>query len=141
MDKNELKQVLIEVEKEKRIIARQRLSTAKPIDWRGIALKLWSGRKIIMAVTGVFVVIGLVAALTMTKVYTSTVTLVPELGKSGSSSLGSITSMLGLGGAISGASSDAYSVTVYPEVVASTPFMTNHHKHTRHGHDDFLAAP
>ena len=44
MDKNELKQVLIEVEKEKRIIARQRLSTAKPIDWRGIALKLWSGR-------------------------------------------------------------------------------------------------
>ena len=51
MDKNELKQVLIEVEKEKRIIARQRLSTAKPIDWRGIALKLWSGRKIIMAVT------------------------------------------------------------------------------------------
>ena len=32
MDKNELKQVLIEVEKEKRIIARQRLSMAKPID-------------------------------------------------------------------------------------------------------------
>lgn len=91
MDKNELKEVLIEVEKEKRIIARQRLSTAKPIDWRGIALKLWSGRKIIMTVTGVFLILGLVAALTMTKVYTSRVTLVPELGKSGSSSLGSIT--------------------------------------------------
>ena len=125
MDKNELKEVLIEVEKEKRIIARQRMSTAKPIDWQGIAMKLWSGRKFIMTVTGVFLILGLVAALTMTKVYTSKVTLVPELGKtSSSSSLGNITSMLGLGGAISGASSDAYNVTVYPEVVASTPFMT-----------------
>ena len=124
MDKNELKEVLIEVEKEKRIIARQRMSTAKPIDWQGIAMKLWSGRKFIMTVTGVFLILGLVAALTMTKVYTSKVTLVPELGKSGSSSLGSISSMLGLGGSISGSNSDAYSVTVYPEVVASTPFMT-----------------
>ena len=125
MDKNELKQVLIEVEKEKRNIDHQSQSTDKPIDWQGIAMKLWNGKKFIITVTGVFVALGLVAALTMTKVYTSKVTLVPELGKtSSSSSLGSITSMLGLGGAISGASSDAYNVTVYPEVVASTPFMT-----------------
>ena len=125
MDKNELKQVLIEVEKEKRNIDHQSQSTDKPIDWQGIVMKLWSGKKFIITVTGVFVALGLVAALTMTKVYTSKVTLVPELGKtSSSSSLGNITSMLGLGGAISGASSDAYNVTVYPEVVASTPFMT-----------------
>lgn len=32
--------------------------------------------------------------------------------------------MLGLGGNISGTSADAYNVTVYPEVVASTPFVT-----------------
>ena len=124
MDKNELKQVLIEVEKEKRNIDHQSQSTDKPIDWQGIVMKLWSGKKFIITVTGVFVALGLVAALTMTKVYTSKVTLVPELGKTISSSLGSITSMLGLGGAISGTSSDAYNVTVYPEVVASTPFMT-----------------
>ena len=124
MDKNELKQVLIEVEKEKRNIEHQSQSTDKPIDWQGIVMKLWSGKKFIIMVTGVFVALGLVAALTMTKVYTSKVTLVPELGKTNSSSLGSITSMLGLGGAISGTSSDAYNVTVYPEVVASTPFMT-----------------
>ena len=124
MDKNELKQVLIEVEKEKRNIEHQSQSTDKPFDWQGIVMKLWSGKKFIITVTGVFVALGLVAALTMTKVYTSKVTLVPELGKTSSSSLGSITSMLGLGGAISGTSSDAYNVTVYPEVVASTPFMT-----------------
>ena len=125
MDKNELKQVLIEVEKEKRNIEHQSQSTDKPFDWQGIVMKLWSGKKFIITVTGVFVALGLVAALTMTKVYTSKVTLVPELGKtSSSSSLGNITSMLGLGGAISGTSSDAYNVTVYPEVVASTPFMT-----------------
>ena len=68
MDKNELKQVLIEVEKEKRNIEHQSQSTDKPFDWQGIVMKLWSGKKFIIMVTGVFVALGLVAALTMTKV-------------------------------------------------------------------------
>lgn len=125
MDKNELKEVLLEVEKEKRNIVSQTQPEGEPTDWVGMVKKAWAGRKFIMMVTGVFIVLGVIAAFTTTKVYTSTVTLVPELGKSGSSSsLSSITSMLGLGGGISGTSADAYNVTVYPEVVASTPFIT-----------------
>ena len=125
MDKNELKEVLLEVEKEKKNMARPGQPAGEPTDWVGLAQKAWAGKKFIMMVTAGFMVIGLIAALLTTKVYTSTVTLVPELGKSSSSStLSSVTSMLGLGGAIGGASADAYNVTVYPEVVASTPFVT-----------------
>lgn len=122
MDKNELKEVLLEVEKEKKNMRRAR-TTSNNIDYRELITKAWAGRKLILIVTAVFAVLGLVAAFTMTKKYTATVTLVPEMGKSGSSSFSSITSMLGLGGGVS-STSDAYNVTVYPEVVASTPFVT-----------------
>ena len=106
-------------------MARPGQPAGEPTDWVGLAQKAWVGRKFVMMVTGIFMVLGLIAALMTTKVYTSTVTLVPELGKSSSgSSLSSITSMLGLGGAMGSASADAYNVTVYPEVVASTPFVT-----------------
>lgn len=124
MDKNELKEVLLEVEKEKRQPVNPQPTTSE-IDYKELLAKAWAGRKLIILVTGIFIVFGLISALTMTRKYTTTVTLVPELGKSASaSSLSSITSMLRLGGNISGTSADAYNVTVYPEVVASTPFVT-----------------
>lgn len=124
MDKNELKEVLLEVEKEKRQPVNPQPTTSE-IDYKELLAKAWAGRKLIILVTGIFIVFGLISALTMTRKYTTTVTLVPELGKSASaSSLSSITSMLGLGGNRSGTSADAYNVTVYPEVVASTPFVT-----------------
>lgn len=95
MDKNELKEVLLEVEKEKKNMRRAR-TTSNNIDYRELITKAWAGRKLILIVTAVFAVLGLVAAFTMTKKYTATVTLVPEMGKSGSSSFSSITSMLDL---------------------------------------------
>lgn len=124
MDKNELKEVLLEVEKEKRQLVNPEPETSN-IDYKELIAKAWAGKKFIIMVTGIFIVLGLISALTMTRKYTTTVTLVPELGKSStSSSIGNITSMLGLGGNIAGATADAYNVTVYPEVVASTPFVT-----------------
>ena len=121
MNKEEIKQVLQEIENEKRVDNVEETS----IDWKELLTKAWSSKKFIAIGTAVFMVLGLVYALTMTRLYTSTVTLVPELGKSSSgSSLSSITSMLGLGGISMGSSADAYNVTVYPEVVASTPFVT-----------------
>lgn len=124
MDKNELKEVLLEVEKEKRQLVNPEPETSN-IDYKELIAKAWAGKKFIIMVTGIFIVLGLISALTMTKKYTTTVTLVPELGKSSSSSsISNITSMLGLGGNMAGATADAYNVTVYPEVVASTPFVT-----------------
>ena len=119
MNKEEIKQVLQEIEKEKNVEAVEESS----IDWQDLLSKAWRGKKVIITVTVVFMFLGLISALTMTRIYTSKVTLVPELGKSTSSSLSSISSMLGLGGMTMGSSADAYHVTVYPEVVASTPFV------------------
>lgn len=119
MNKEEIKQVLQEIEKEKNVEAVEESS----IDWQDLLSKAWRGKKFIITVTVVFMFLGLISALTMTRLYTSKVTLVPELGKSTSSSLSSISSMLGLGGMTMGSSADAYHVTVYPEVVASTPFV------------------
>ena len=119
MNKEEIKQVLQEIEKEKNVEAVEKSS----IDWQDLLSKAWRGKKVIITVTVVFMFLGLISALTMTRIYTSKVTLVPELGKSTSSSLSSLSSMLGLGGMTMGSSADAYHVTVYPEVVASTPFV------------------
>ena len=119
MNKEEIKQVLQEIEKEKNVEAVEESS----IDWQALLSKAWKGKKFIITVTVVFMFLGLISALTMTRIYTSKVTLVPELGKSTSSSLSSLSSMLGLGGMTMGSSADAYHVTVYPEVVASTPFV------------------
>ena len=119
MNKEEIKQVLQEIEKEKNVEAVEESS----IDWQDLLSKAWRGKKVIITVTVVFMFLGLISALTMTRLYTSKVTLVPELGKSTSSSLSSLSSMLGLGGMTMGSSADAYHVTVYPEVVASTPFV------------------
>lgn len=122
MDKNELKEVLLEVEREKH---QEVAIEESSIDWKELLAKAWRGKKVIIRTTVVFMILGLAYALTMTRYYSTTVTLVPELGKSStSSSLGNITSMLGLGGAAMGATADAYNVTVYPEVVTSTPFLT-----------------
>ena len=119
MNKEEIKQVLQEIEKEKNVEAVEESS----IDWQDLLSKAWKGKKFIITVTVVFMFLGLISALTMTRIYTSKVTLVPELGKSTSSSLSSLSSMLGFGGMTMGSSADAYHVTVYPEVVASTPFV------------------
>ena len=119
MNKEEIKQVLQEIEKEKNVEAVEESS----IDWQDLLSKAWRGKKVIITVTVVFMFLGLISALTMTRIYTSKVTLVPELGKSTSSSLSSLNSMLGIGGMTMGSSADAYHVTVYPEVVASTPFV------------------
>ena len=119
MNKEEIKQVLQEIEKEKNVEAVEESS----IDWQDLLSKAWKGKKFIITVTVVFMFLGLISALTMTRIYTSKVTLVPELGKSTSSSLSSLSSMLGIGGMTMGSSADAYHVTVYPEVVASTPFV------------------
>jgi len=96
------------------------------IDWQLYITKVWKGRKLIILVTFIFAVLGVVAALTSQRKYSTTVTLAPELGKSGSSSsLSGIASMLGMGGMQMGNSSDAYNVTNYPDIVQSTPFITS----------------
>lgn len=97
------------------------------IDWQLYINKVWKARKFIIRFTGIFMVLGLVFALTMKRTYNCTVTLAPELNSNrNSSSLSGLASMLGMGGLPTmGAGSDAINVMYYPNVVSSTPFLTS----------------
>ena len=94
------------------------------IDLMEYARKLWAARRLLLKVASIAVIVGIIIALTTPKQYTVNVKLAPELGNSRrSSSLSSIASMLGVGSTGMGSETDALNVTLYPDVVASTPFI------------------
>lgn len=93
------------------------------IDLMEYARKLWAARKLLLKVAGIAAVVGVIIALTTPKQYTVNVTLAPEMSKSGGSSLPGIASMLGVGGLNMGNDADALNVTLYPNIVSSTPFI------------------
>ncbi len=92
------------------------------IDLMEYARKLWAARKLLCKVAGIAVVVGVVIALTTPKQYTASVTLAPESSKGGGS-LSGIASMLGVGGMNMGSDADALNIQLYPNIVASTPFI------------------
>lgn len=98
----------------------------EPIDWAkyvGAFLKYW--KKIAM-VTFAFAVLSVVVALCQKRQYSVSVTLAPEVQGSsrGSSSLGSLASMFGVNLNSGATSPDAFNITIFPEIVHSTPFLT-----------------
>ena len=93
------------------------------IDLMEYARKLWAARKLLLKVAGLAIIVGIVIALTTPKQYTVSVTLAPESSKSGGGGLSGIASMLGVGGFNMGSDVDALNVTLYPDIVSSTPFI------------------
>ena len=93
------------------------------IDLMEYARKLWAARKLLLKVAGLAIIVGIVIALTTPKQYTVSVTLAPESSKSGGGGLSGIASMLGVGGFNMGSDADALNVTLYPDIVSSTPFI------------------
>lgn len=99
-----------------------------PIDWAGMLVKLVRHKWFIIIWTIVFAILGVGVALSQKHKYTVNVTLAPEVeGKSTSSSLRGIASMLGMGGIIGNASGgvDAVNITLFPEICSSVPFLTD----------------
>ena len=92
------------------------------IDLMEYARKLWADRKLLVKVAGIAVIVGIVIAFTTPNLYTARVTLAPELSKSGGG-LSGIASMLGVGGMSMGSDADALNIQLYPNIVASTPFI------------------
>ena len=92
------------------------------IDLMEYAQKLWAARKLLCKVAGIAVIVGVVIALTTPKQYTARVILAPELSKGGSG-LSGIASMLGVGSMSMGSDADALNIQLYPNIVASTPFI------------------
>ena len=93
------------------------------IDLMEYARKLWAARKLLFKVAGIAAIVGVVIALTTPKQYTVSVKLAPESTKSGSGGLSGIASMLGVGGLSMGSDADALNITLYPDIVSSTPFI------------------
>ena len=94
------------------------------IDLLELALKVWAERKLILKACGYAVIVGLVIAFSIPKEYTATATIAPEIsdGKSGGG-LSSLAAMAGINmNTSSGA--DAIYPDLYPDIVASTPFIT-----------------
>ena len=85
--------------------------------------KLWAARKMLLKVAGIGAIVGVIIALSIPKQYTVEVTLSPESGKSGGGSLSGMAAMLGIGGMSLGSEADALNVSLFPDIVASTPFI------------------
>ena len=91
------------------------------IDIMALVKQLWDGRKTIIIWTCSFIVLGLIAALTMKRTYSVSTVMVPQLSSSKNSSLSSLASLAGfdLG---STSSSSELSPLIYPQIVSSIPF-------------------
>ncbi len=94
------------------------------IDWMGIVSKVLKKWKQIFIISFIFGVLGIVSALVMTRQWGVTLTLAPEIQSRSSSSLSSLTSMLGLSPMQMGPTTDAMNITLFPEICKSTPFLT-----------------
>ncbi|MFP4556737.1 MAG: Wzz/FepE/Etk N-terminal domain-containing protein [Bacteroidales bacterium] len=101
-------------------------NTSSEIDLIEIIRHLWSGRKLILKITGAFFVLGLIIALTSPKQYSVETKLLPETK---SNDLGGASALLsqfsGLGGFAlpMGEGADAIGPMLYPDVLESTPFF------------------
>lgn len=92
------------------------------IDILAIVKKMWVGRKFILIFTGIFIVLGLIAALTMQRTYMVSSTMVPQLGASRNSQLSSLASLAGFDLGAATMSMQELSPVVYPQIVESVPY-------------------
>lgn len=86
----------------------------------GLISKLWKNKMTIIKWCAVGAVMGLVVAFSLPKTYRASVTLAPETEQRIGSGVSSIASMMGVS---LDNSVDAISVEMFPDVVASTPFI------------------
>lgn len=93
------------------------------IDLLELALKVWAERKFILKTCGYAALVGMVIAFSIPKKYTTTATISPEMSDNKSS--GALSSLAAMAGINMNASSgvDAIYPELYPDIVASTPFI------------------
>lgn len=91
------------------------------IDWLGMLRKAWDGRMFILKCGIAGVIVGLIAAFSIPKEYSTTVNLASETGASGAGGLSSLAAMAGINLG-SSRISEALTPDLYPDIVKSTPF-------------------
>lgn len=90
------------------------------IDILGLISKLWKGRKMIILWCVAGAILGLIVGFSIPETYKAKATLAPETEQRMGSAVGSIASMMGVS---MDNSVDAISIEMFPDVVASTPFI------------------
>lgn len=94
------------------------------IDLIELAKKVWAERKLVFKACGYAALIGLVVAFSIPREYSTSVTLAPEsTGKTSGGSIGALTAMAGINMG-SSVGEDALYPDLYPDIVSSTPFLT-----------------
>lgn len=114
------------MEQDNRYSEYKQMEEDEPIDWAKYVAALLKNWKKIAILTFISAVLSVIVALNQSRVYNVSVTLAPESsGGSRGGAIGGLASMFGvnLGGGSS--SSDAMNITVFPEIAASTPFLTS----------------
>lgn len=91
------------------------------LDIMAMMRNLWDGRKTIFICLGIFMALGLVAALTMKRTYRVTTVMVPQLNSRQNLSLGSLSALAGIDMGMPTSTTDL-SPLVYPAIVNSVPF-------------------
>jgi len=93
------------------------------IDLLAIAKTLWGGRKTILICMTVAFVLGILIAFSTPNTFTAKTVMVPQMGKSStSSSLSSLASLAGFDLSSMNQSSTELSPLIYPQIVNSVPF-------------------
>ena len=91
------------------------------IDIMALVRQLWDGRKTIIIWTCSFIVLGLIAALTMKRSYAVSTVMVPQINSKSNSSLSSLASLAGFDlGTVSNTTD--LSPLIYPQIVSSVPY-------------------
>lgn len=95
------------------------------VDLLELGRKVWAERRTVLRWCGCAVIFALAVAFSIPKEYTVETTLAPETsdGKNSLSGLGSLASLAGINVGNLGSSSDAVYPELYPDIVASVPFL------------------
>lgn len=93
------------------------------IDLVELAQKVWAKRKMILRNTAIGAVVGIVVAFSIPKEYKTTVKLAPENAQQSGmgGNMGALAAMAGVN--LGGAGVDGLTPSLYPDIVASTPFL------------------
>lgn len=91
------------------------------IDLLQLFHKVWAGRKLILLVTTVFLILGILVALFSAKEYTATTIMVPQTSDSKSGGgLGNLAALAGVN--LGGGASETLPLTTYEKIIQSVPF-------------------
>lgn len=93
------------------------------IDFSVFFKKVYLKQKLIYTITGCFIIIGIIVAYSLPKLYSSKVILSPEANSNGNgNSISGMASILGIGG-FNASGNDAINTTMFTEIIKTTPFI------------------